>query len=71
MKKLHKLQIKTYDPSKYLLVNLEDGTFFQGQHEEYVDDTMIRRRSTLMWKIPEIHILKRALKVVKSAIQQR
>jgi len=30
MKKLHYLQVSTYDPTKYVLINEEDGTRWRG-----------------------------------------
>lgn len=64
--KLQTLEVITRDPTRYLLVNLEDGTFFQGQDKkEPVDEPMVRRKSTLMWQRPQdIEPLLRALDVI-------
>lgn len=66
---LKTLEVVTRDPTKYLLVNLEDGTFFQGQDkEELVDEPMIRRKSALMWERPQdTETLLRALDVLFDA----
>lgn len=71
-KELQTLEVITRDPKKYLLVNLEDGTFFQGQDQEEPDgvpDEVIRRRSSLMWRRPDDKTLLCAINVLTEALE--
>ncbi|KKM16814.1 hypothetical protein LCGC14_1682070 [marine sediment metagenome] len=67
------LKVITRDPKKYLLVNLEDGTVFQGQDQDEEHHggggEVIRRRATLMWKSPDDKTLLCAINVLTDVLE--